>query len=354
MTPGAVMAAEMAEQPTRLADLLSRADEIAAQVRDVLPDPLAGTVLVARGSSDHAATTGRYLLELATGRPVASASPSLYTMYGARTDFTGFLVVAVSQSGRTPEIVRSLQAARDAGGRTVAMTNDGESPLARAAHLTVRLDAGPERAVPATKTVTAELVAFALIAQAAGDVGFGPQVRDRLPGQVAEVLGDPAPAADLAGWLAGRTRLATVARGLLYGAAAEAALKVEETTSLFATGYSAADLRHGPIAVASTHLPVLAFAHPGPAAADVLELAGDLRDRGADVRLAGPVSGSALPWPEQAPEVAAPVLAVVRAQQLALALARQLGRDPDHRRPAQGDRNMTRPQPAGLVSRKTG
>ena len=126
----------------------------------------------------------------------------------------------------------------------------------------------------------------------------------------------------------------TVARGLLYGAAAEAALKVEETTSLLATGYSAADLRHGPIAVASTHLPVLAFAHPGPAAADITALAADLRDRGADVRLAGPVAGSALPWPAQAPEVVAPMLAVVRAQQLALTLARLLGRDPD--------------QPAGL------
>jgi glutamine---fructose-6-phosphate transaminase (isomerizing) len=109
---------------------------------------------------------------------------------------------------------------------------------------------------------------------------------------------------------------------------------VEETTSLFATGYSAADLRHGPIAVASTGLPVLAFAHPGPAAADLAELAADLLDRGANVRLAGPVAGSAMPWPAQAPEVAAPVLAVVRAQQLALALARRLGRDPD--------------QPAGL------
>jgi glucosamine--fructose-6-phosphate aminotransferase (isomerizing) len=222
-----------------------------------------------------------------------------------------------------------VQAARTAGGRTVAVTNDSSSPLAQAADVTVCLGVGPERAVPATKTVTAELAVFALIAQAAGDVGFGPQVRDRLPGQVAAVLEDPGPAEEVADWLAGRTRLVTVARGLLYGAAAEAALKVEETTSLFATGYSAADLRHGPIAVASTRLPVLAFAHPGPAAADLAELAADLRDRGADVRLAGPVSGSAMPWPAEAPEVAAPVLAVVRAQQLALALARRLGRDPD-------------------------
>src|SRR5690349_9420827 len=131
MTLGAVMSAEMAEQPTRLAVLLGQVDPITGRLREVLPEPLAGTVLIARGSSDHAATTGRYLLELATRRPVASASPSLYTMYGAQTDFTGFLVVGVSQSGRTPEIVRSVHAARAAGGRTVAVTNDSSRPVAQ-------------------------------------------------------------------------------------------------------------------------------------------------------------------------------------------------------------------------------
>lgn len=203
MTLGAVMSAEMAEQPARLAALLGQADAIAGRLREVLPEPLAGTVLIARGSSDHAATTGRYLLELATRRPVASASPSLYTMYGAQTDFSGFLVVAASQSGRTPEIVRSLQLARSRGGYTVAITNDQKSPLALAAELPVYLGVGIERAVPATKTVTAELVAFALLAQAVRDIGFGPRVREQLSGQVAAVLDDPGPAGEVAGWQAG-------------------------------------------------------------------------------------------------------------------------------------------------------
>ena len=329
MPLGTVMSAEMAEQPDRLAALLGRSGQIMDRIRQVLPEPLAGTVLIARGSSDHAATTGQYLLELATRRPVASASPSLYTMYGAQTDFTGYLVIAVSQSGRTPEIVQSLRTARAAGAHTVAITNDPDSDLALAAELPLDLGAGTERAVPATKTVTAELVMLALIAQAVRDIGFGPAVRDELPGSVAAVLDDPGPAAEVAAWVADRTRLATVARGILYGAAAEAALKIEETTSLFTTAFSAADLRHGPIAVAATGLPALVFSHPGPAAADVADLARDLRERGADVLLAGPVNGSALPWPAEVPEVAAPVLAVARAQQVALALARQLGRDPD-------------------------
>lgn len=327
--PGAVMAAEMAQQPDRLAALLDRADEIARQVRALVPTPLAASVLVARGSSDHAATIGRYLLELATGRPVASASPSLHTLYRAPADFSGCLAVAVSQSGRTPEIVAVVERAREAGGRTLALTNDPGAPLATAADETILLGTGDERAVPATKTVTAQVAAFALIAQALGEVGFVPAIRAQLPDLVAGLLTNEEPAADVAEWLAGSSRLATAARGLLLGAAAEAALKVEECTGIFAAGLSAADLRHGPIATTTSMLPVLAFVHPGPACADVLDLVADLRARGAPTRIAGPADGSALPWPAGVPESAATVLAVVRGQQVALALARRLGRDPD-------------------------
>jgi glucosamine--fructose-6-phosphate aminotransferase (isomerizing) len=106
-------------------------------------------------------------------------------------------------------------------------------------------------------------------------------------------------------------------------------LKIEETTAILSTAFSAADLRHGPIAVASTGLPVLALAHPGPAAADVLSLAADLSGRGASVKVAGPVPGSSARWATDVPEALAPVLAVVRSQQLALELARRYGRDPD-------------------------
>jgi glucosamine--fructose-6-phosphate aminotransferase (isomerizing) len=326
---GVRMAAEMAEQPDRLGSLLDRADEVAAMVHDLSPRPLAATVLIARGSSDHAATTGRYLLEMATGRPVSSAAPSVQTHYRSRVDYSGCLVVAVSQSGRTPEIVTSAERARAAGGRVVAITNEDDSPLAGVADAVLALGVGEEEAVPATKTVTAQLAAFALLAQAFDDVGFDLPARTALPSAVAALIADPGPADELAGWLASTDRLVTVARGLLSGAGAETALKIEETTSLFATAYSAADLRHGPIAIATDGLPVLALAHPGPVADDVLSLVDDLRRRGADVRVAGPVAGTSLPWPAEVPEVSATVLAVVRAQQVALALARRLGRDPD-------------------------
>jgi glucosamine--fructose-6-phosphate aminotransferase (isomerizing) len=328
--PGRLMAAEMAEQPEKLAALIERHREVAQQVKEVVPRPLAGTALVARGSSDHAATCGAYLIEIATHRPVAMMSPSVITLYQAETDFSGYLVIAVSQSGHTPEIVEVTERARQKGACTLAFTNDPGSPLAQAAQLVVDLGAGPELAVPATKTVTAELAAFALVAGALGDIGLAERSLRELPDQVAGLLEDPGPAEAVAEWASRADRMVTVARGILYGAAREVALKIEETTALFTAGYSAADLRHGPIAIAPTGPPVLGFAHPGPAADDVIALVSELGQRGATARLAGPVAGSTLPWPSAAPEALAPVLAVVRGQQVALALAKRLGRDPDN------------------------
>jgi glutamine---fructose-6-phosphate transaminase (isomerizing) len=327
--PGQLMASEMAEQPNRLAVLLSRREELSKEVRALVPPHPAGTVLVARGSSDHAAKCGAYLLEMSSGRPVALASPSIQTLCHSKTDYSGYLLIAVSQSGQTPEIVEVVHLARANGARAIAITNDSLSPLAGAADLVVTLEAGRELAVPATKTVTAELVAFAIIAQALGEIGLDDEVCEELPGQVARVIGDPGPASELARWLRDADRLVTVARGILYGAAREAGLKVSETTSLLTAAFSAADLRHGPIAVASSGTPVLAFAHPGPTSQDVVEVVSELRKRGASVRLAGPVEGSDVGWPASAPEILAPILAVVRGQQLALSLALELGRDPD-------------------------
>lgn len=324
-----VMAAEMAEQPSRLASLIARREEVLDRLAPLVAPPLAGTVVVARGSSDHAATVGRYLLEMATRRPVASASPSVHNLYRAEIDWSGYVVVGVSQSGRTPEIAGVLERARAGGGRTVAITNDSGSPLAEVADAVVELGAGEERAVPATKTVTAEMVAFAFLA--AASAGWPePAKFDALPDQVAAVLADSSSAEAVRDFVGEAERLVITARGPLTGAAAETALKLQETSSLFATAFSAADLRHGPIALATPGLRVLAFVHPGPAATDVLDLARDLASRGCEVAILGPVEGSLAPWAATCPESLAPVLAVVRGQQVALALARARGRNPDH------------------------
>jgi glutamine---fructose-6-phosphate transaminase (isomerizing) len=139
-----------------------------AAVRATLPATLRGIVLVARGSSDHAAVYGRYVLEAACGLPVARAAPSLHTLYGAPAHYDGYLAVATSQSGRTPEIVTVLERMQQHGAAGVAVTNDAASPLALAADAVVELDAGEERAVPATKTFTAQVVLLYLLALRCG------------------------------------------------------------------------------------------------------------------------------------------------------------------------------------------
>lgn len=323
------MAREMAEQPGRLQQLIGRFDEISQRVRSVAPVPVGGITMVARGSSDHAAIYGRYLLEIATGKPVSLAAPSLHTLYGLEVDYRGQFVVAVSQSGSTPEIVQTLRALQDSGGRGVAITNDPTSALAEAADATIDLDVGEELAVPATKTVTGQFAAFAVMAAALGHVAFTRSELDSVPEWVQSVLDDPRPVAAAAEALDGTSRLIIVARGYLFAAALETALKLKETCSLFAEGYSAADLRHGPIAAVTGGLPVVAMCARGRALSDVESLVDELRARGARVILVGDSERADVPLPRDLPESLAPIVAVVRGQQLAHQLALRLGYDPD-------------------------
>ena len=238
-------------------------------------------------------------------------------------------MIAVSQSGATPEIVRTLQALQDGGGRGLAITNGAGSALALMAGEAIELGMGEERAVPATKTVTGQLTAFAIIASALGRAPFTRGDLDRVPGWVQTVLDDPTPVVAAADALAGASQMIIVARGYLYAAALETALKIKETCSLFADGYSAADLRHGPIAAVTQGLAVVALCARGPAESDVTSLVDDLRARGASVLVVGSGEQSDVPLPGGAPEPLAPIVAVVRGQQLAHELALRLGYDPD-------------------------
>jgi len=325
------MTAEMGEQPDRLRNLLARFDDIAERVRSATPAraSLNGITIVARGSSDHAAVYGRYLLEAATGKPISLAAPSLHTLYGIDADYRGQLVIAVSQSGATPEIVRTLEALQDAGGRGLAITNEPDSPLAHAAAEVIELDMGEERAVPATKTVTGQFAAFAMIAEALGQAPFTKDELDAVPDAVKALLDDRGEVNAAAESLVGASQLIVVARGYLYAAALETALKIKETCSLLADGYSAADLRHGPIAAVTAGLPVVALCTAGPAEADVISLVDELRARQAEVLVVGSGVQADISLPTDTPESLAPIVAVVRGQQLALDLAVALGRDPD-------------------------
>jgi glucosamine--fructose-6-phosphate aminotransferase (isomerizing) len=317
------MAREMAEQPEVIGTLLDRREEFAARLRAIAPEPLTGVILIARGSSDNAAIYGRYVLEAALRRPVSLAAPSLWTRYGLAEDLRGYLAVGVSQSGKTPEITDTLERVKAAGAATVAVTNDGGSPLAEIADEAIDLGVGPEDAVPATKTVTAQLAAFAILAHALGEPLWPEEAWAAVPRAQAEVLADDGAAAAAGAAIARSASHVQLGRGFLFAVALEGALKVAETTGLASQGFSVADFLHGPIAIAHEGTTAVAYAAPGPVAKDVREAAARARDGeagDADLRV---------PIPAGVPEALAPLVHVVRAQQLALHATLALGLDPD-------------------------
>ena len=323
------MAAEMAEQPAVLERLVARRAAVAGEVRAVIPRRLCGITLVARGSSDNAALYGRYILEMASRRPAGLSAPSIHTLYRSPVEMDGYLAVAISQSGRTPEIGTVLRRLREQGARTVAIVNSAGSPLGEEAEVTVRLDAGAEIAVPATKTFTATLLALSLIAAALGEVAWSDAEIAALPGQVARLLADPSPADRLAARIEEGDRVLVTGRGLLLVAALETALKIRETSGILAEGISPADLQHGPIAAIRSGSHVLSFRAEGAPDRDALELGESLRRRGARVHVIGPEADADCPLPAGVPAGLLPLLAVVRGQQLAAALALRRGLDPD-------------------------
>jgi glucosamine--fructose-6-phosphate aminotransferase (isomerizing) len=326
---GDLMRSEMLEQPGVLRRLASRFDQHVAAVRTVMRRPLAGVVYLARGSSDNAAVYGRYLAELSSGRPAGLAAPSLHTLYETRAHYAGFLVVAISQSGATPEIVTVCRRLRNGGARTVAIVNDADSALADAVDAVLPLGAGPELAVPATKTVTGEMLAAAAVAAAVGTAPFTGEQLAAMPDAVESVLAQPGAADALAADWAGAERLFVVGRGLLYAVALEAALKIKEITGMLAEGISSADLRHGPIGVARPDVPVLVLDGGGPARADLGDVAELARERGAPVAVMSDAADADLPLPLGLAEPLAAFPATARAQQLALALAGARGIDAD-------------------------
>ena len=255
------------------------------------------------------------------GRAAGLAAPSIYTRYHATVDWCGYLVVALSQSGATPEIVSTCRAMRAAGAAVLGITNEPRSPLADTVDLVLATDAGPELAIPATKTVTSQLAVLVTVATALRAAPATETALAGLPGAVATVLNDPGPARRLAGRWQGIDRLVVAGRGLAYAAALETALKVKETTGILAEGISTADLLHGPIATVYAGTPVLLVDGGGPADTDLADLRGLLASRGA--------GAESLPIAPGLPETTHVITAIVRGQQLAMELALARHTDPD-------------------------
>lgn len=287
----------------------------------------------ARGSSDHAATFAKYLFETQLGIVTASASPSIGSVYAAPLKLAGALFVVISQSGKSPDLLRNAEAAKLAGARVVALVNVEDSPLARLADVVIPLCAGPEHSVAATKSYLASLAALLQLA------AHWSQDQPLLASL--DVLPDALRQAWQADWssltegLVDARNLFVLGRGLGLGAAQEAALKFKETCGLHAEAYSSAEVKHGPMALVGPGFPVLCFAQPDGTEAGMLALAAEFRGRGAQVWVAaahgdpGSPPGQALPLVAAPHPACAPLLTVQSFYRAINALALARGHNPD-------------------------
>lgn len=330
------MRTEIGEQPAALRatldELLPLTGDIAAlgaQTRQVL--------FIARGTSDNAAVYGQYLVQVAAGRLAGLATPSVATTYRTRIDLSGVLAVALSQSGRTEEIVETLGWAKSCGARTLAITNGEGSALAETAELSLVTRAGEELAVPATKTYTTQLAALAVLALglAGPDTALDAGALRAVPDEIARLVQTDGPYAEIVEELAEVSGAVISGRGMAFSTALELALKLKEACYVHAMGLSYADLLHGPIAVVDAQTPALVVASgSGPMLAGTVALARRVADAGA--RAYGIGGGAelaeachlALPGPDL-PEWLSPIGSIVPGQLLTEALARRRGIDPD-------------------------
>ena len=285
-------------------------------------------VTLARGSSDNAATYARYLIETKLGILTASAAPSVNSVYGAQPDLSGTAFLAISQSGRSPDLVAGIKAAKASGALTLALTNDETSPLAAHADIRIGLCAGPERSVAATKTYIATQAAIAgLVAKWGRDAEFAAATKT-LP----ELL-ETAWKQDWSGAIAGLREandLYVIGRGIGFGAAQEVALKFKETCALHAEAFSAAEVRHGPMTLASDGFPVLVLSQNDETRPGVRDLVTTLVGNRCKVYLAGFAAAGTSPLPTiEAHPAVQPILFIQSFYRMAEQLARRRGIDPD-------------------------
>jgi len=327
------MESEIRSQPAMLDRLAEEASPIVVELgRIIARRQPRFAVLAARGTSDHAAVYGKYLLEMEARLVASLAAPSVYSVYGRSPDVRDALAIGISQSGQSPDIVAAIEGARRAGALTLAVTNDEASPIAQVADLVLPLRVGPERSIAATKTFTAELLALWLLVGAMA--GADPGAARRLGEHATEALAAAERA--LAGLSLGdaASPIVVVGRGYSFPIALEIALKLREVGLRNAQGFSAADLLHGPIAAVHPGTAAILVGAAGPTAPSLFDCLVALRGRGARTLVI-----SDIPELCRAADVAVPVGAAteslaaisiaVAGQWLALRDALAQGLDPD-------------------------
>jgi glucosamine--fructose-6-phosphate aminotransferase (isomerizing) len=327
---------EIFEQPQVIRQILVEELEPINRLAGDLRGTFQYVMIAARGTSDNAARYAQYLFGAHNHLPVALATPSLYTLYGEPPRLDGALVIGISQSGQSPDILEVIRTGRAAGRPTIAITNDPRSPLADTADHTIQLHAGQELAVAATKTYTSSLAAMALLSTL-----LDSQSRERLeqlkrvPDLMEETLAGLDPLRQRIERYRYMSHCAMVGRGFNYATAFEIALKTKELTRVVAEPYSSADFRHGPIAMVADGFPVLVIAPTSQVSRDIEDLLAELEPLHPELLLITDkqelfgLAELAFPIPPGLPEWLTPLLTVLPGQIFAMDLAQAKGYDPD-------------------------
>lgn len=324
---------EIHEQPEVLARIMDEGWPEVLEAGHALQDRgFRFVMLAARGTSDNAAYYAKYLFENLLGLPTTLASPSAFTLYRAEMDLRNVLVVGISQSGESPDVLETVRQARGMRAPTLSITNDESSSLAEVADFHLFLRAGDEHSVAATKTYTAALLVLYLLVEALQGKGeLGVDVR-QLPDWSRSVLEETWQGIERYRYA---EHMAVVSRGYNLATAKEAALKLMETSYLFADAFSAADLRHGPIAMIGRDFPVLTIVPPGTGRSVMMNLIDSLvAEHGAELLVVGDQeatgeASASFTVPGECPEELSPILYAIPPQILAESLSRIKGRDPD-------------------------
>ncbi|MDH4137904.1 MAG: SIS domain-containing protein [Anaerolineae bacterium] len=292
-------------------------------------------IMAARGTSDNAARYGQYLFGAYNRLPVGLATPSLFSVYGQPPRLEDSLIIGISQSGQSPDIVAVLEEGQRQGVPTLAVTNDPDSPLGAQGDYVLALHAGEEQAVAATKTYTAQLAALALLSCALGDNPDRLAALQRVPLAVESVLDREELVAGAVERYRYMETCVVLGRGYNYATAFEIALKLKELNYLIAESYSSADFMHGPIAVVGSGFPALVVAPSGKMFDTMRDLTLELKARGAELLIISDRQDllaeavTPLPLPEGVPEWLSPIVAVIPGQLFALHLTLIKGHDPD-------------------------
>src|SRR2546423_5216537 len=333
-----LMLQEIFEQPAALERTIAQERDKIARISDSLKKRnIDLIVLVARGSLDHGALFGRYLLEITTGIPVSLSAPSVHTLYDAKLNLKHALVIGVSQSGEGEDINRVLDNARACGAFTIGITNEPSSAMTKLVDEVLLMHGGKERSVAATKTFTGQMMLFYMLAAALAKDGCGIEC-EAIPNLAARALEQKPAIVELVLRYVFTENCVVVGRGLAYANAYEFALKLMETCYVVAERFSSADFLHGPVAMIERHFPVILFAPPGAMLAGTKELIERLHELSADTLAitadldAAAMCSRSIIMPREIDEFLAPIPYIIPAQLFAALLADAKGLDPDRPR----------------------